>query len=130
MVAMNRRVIELLNERDYTSPFLDCIAPDLDIDLHGHRLVGLEGFVEGYKAVADASPGLHVDVTNSSAIVDERLHTGTVVLHVILSSYYDTTSKLASERAATILSCWRQTPDTGRWMVFSYKMYYGIQVVP
>ncbi|KAI5364763.1 Putative NTF2-like domain superfamily protein [Septoria linicola] len=128
LVAKNRRVIELMNERNYTSPFFDCIATDLEIDLHGHRLIGLKGFVEGYKAVADASPGLHVKITNASGIVDEALQSGTVILHVILSSYYDTTSRLATERASTILSCW--TRENDRWLVYSYKMYCGIQAVP
>lgn len=128
LVAKNRRVIELMNERNYNSPFFDCIAIDLETDLHGHRLIGLEGFVEGYKAVADASPGLHVRITNASGIVDEALQTGTVILHVLLSSYYDITSRLATERAATILSCWRC--EDNRWLVYSYKMFYGIQAVP
>lgn len=128
LVAKNCRVIELMNERNYTSPFFDCIATDVEIDLHGHRLIGLKGFVEGYKAVADASPGLHVRITNASGIVDEALQTGTVILHVLLSAYYDTTSRLATERAAMILSCWRREND--RWLVYSYKMYYGVQAIP
>lgn len=122
LINLNKSLIERLNARQYSSSvYADVVDPDMTIELHGRKLQGPQGFVDGYRDVADLSPGLHVVVTNSSAIVDERLDKATVLLHVKISGFLERTA-----RAGTILSAWRRH-ENGRWTCYSYYMFYGIQ---
>lgn len=122
LITLNKSLLDRLNARQYESTaYHDVLDPEIHIDLHGRHLTGPEGFVHGYRDVADVSPGLHVTITNSSAIVDERLDRATVLLHVSLTGYLEDT-----RRAGTILSCWRRCGD-GRWTCYAYHMFYGIQ---
>lgn len=122
LISLNKSLLERLNARQYDSnAYTDALDPDIHIELHGTTLTGPQGFVDGYKNVADQSPGLRVAVTNSSALVDERLDTATVLFHVTLAGYLEST-----RRAGTIFSCWRRHKD-GRWTAYAYHMFYGIQ---
>lgn len=125
LISLNKSLLDRLNARQYdSSAYSDVLDPDIHIDLHGTTLIGPQGFVDGYKNVADQSPGLHVTITNSSAIVDEKLDKATVLFHLTLVGYLEST-----RRAGTILSCWRRHED-GRWTAYAYHMFYGIQEVP
>ncbi|KAK4623519.1 hypothetical protein CLAFUW4_07570 [Fulvia fulva] len=84
------------------------------------HLKGLEGFIEGYKQVADIGKGLHVHVTNSSAIIDEALGHATVILHVQLTGWPDD-----MKRAGTLLMSWKK--EERRWVTHPCHMFYGIQ---
>lgn len=122
LITLNKSLLDRLNARQYDSTaYSDVLDPDIHIDLHGRSLTGPQGFVDGYKNVADVSPGLHVTITNSSAIVDERLDKATVLFHIVVVGYLEST-----QRAGTILSCWRRHED-GRWTAYAYHMFYGIQ---
>ncbi|KAF2163573.1 hypothetical protein M409DRAFT_26183 [Zasmidium cellare ATCC 36951] len=122
LISLNKSLLDRLNGRQYDSTaYQDVLDPDIHIELHGRMLKGPQGFVDGYKDVADLSPGLHVSITNSSAIVDERLDKATVLLHLNLTGFLEET-----RRAGTILSCWRRHED-GRWTSYAYHMFYGIQ---
>lgn len=122
LITLNKSLLDRLNARQYDSTaYTDVLGSDIHIELHGTTLIGPQGFVDGYKNVADLSPGLRVTITNSSAIVDERLDKATVLFHVTLAGYLEST-----RRAGTILSCWRRHED-GRWTAYAYHMFYGIQ---
>lgn len=112
LVHLNKRLIHLMNERDYENPFFDILS-HVYVELHGLIGTGKEDFIYGYKTIADESPNLHAEVTNASATVEEDLNRGTVILYVDISGYRN-----ESMKAATILSTWNRVDM--RWSCVSY----------
>jgi hypothetical protein len=116
-------VIHLLNARQYTHPFFFAhVRQNVYTELQGRGTVGLRPFLENHQKDARGSSSFYVDVDfNATALVDEDVGSGTVILSQHLSGFGGTLSGIA--RAGTILFSWQRSK--GRWWCSNATMIYG-----
>lgn len=122
LIHLSTRLIDLLNSRDYANDyFINHVSRKVYIEFQGKCTTGLEPFIENYKIDADRSPAFYVNISNSSALVDEDAGTATVILSQHLRGYED--EMRGKGKAGTILLSWRR--GKGRWWIGSGYMMFG-----
>ena len=131
LITLAKRVIDLLNCRDYTNTFFtQYVSSDVRTGFEGHTTVGISDFISNYRQDADVSPNFRVDIVNSSAIIDEKAGRATVLLSQDLSGFEEGT-----KRAGSILSSWKWERRSlegggdgirqGQWVCLSCQMLFG-----
>ena len=81
---------ETLNNRNFESPWLDYLAPDV-IAIHETTPIsrGRERLIENLRSMIEQMPEYHADILNSTATVNERRGTAVVYIHLFLTGMPD-----------------------------------------
>ncbi|KAF2160100.1 hypothetical protein M409DRAFT_60211 [Zasmidium cellare ATCC 36951] len=93
MIHLSTRIIDLMNDRNYTSPFLSCLAPDIE----SPGSCGRSNVIQGFKKIAEALPNHRNKVQNVTCTVDEDTGTAKVVMTMRVSGFvYETIRQSSS----------------------------------
>ena len=125
LIHMSKAALDLLNARAYGHWFFTThVSHNVYTEFQGKCSTGRKQFINNYKMDADRSSAFHVDVVNSSAMVDEEAGSATVILSQHLKGYGNQMEGMG--QAGTILMSWRRAKQ--RWYCGSVCMMYGTPV--
>ena len=110
---------EILNNRNFHSPWLDYLAPDV-VAIHETTSVvqGRKQLVDNLREMLQTMPDYHADIVNTTATVDERKGSATVYLHLFLSGMPD-----GIRRESVNVLAWERRK--GEWLLTNHKGMRG-----
>ena len=110
---------ETLNNRNFNSPWLDYLAPDV-VAIHEATAVvqGRERLITNLRELLQTMPDYHADILNTTAIVNERKGTATVYLHLFLSGMPD-----GIRRESVNVLAWQRRK--GEWLLTKHQGMRG-----
>lgn len=110
---------ETLNNRNFNSPWLDYLAPDV-VAIHEATSVvqGREQLIHNLRELLQTMPNYHADILNTTVTVDERKGTATVYLHLFLSGMPD-----GIRRESVNVLAWERRK--GEWLLTKHQGMRG-----
>lgn len=110
---------ETLNNRNFESPWLDYLAPDV-IGIHETIPVvhGKEQLIENLREMLRMMPDYHAEILSTTATVDERKGTATIYLHLFLSGMPD-----GIRRESVNVLAWERR--RGEWLLTNHRGMRG-----
>lgn len=116
LIHLSIRIIELMNERDYDSPFLNCLSPD--IVSQGNY--GRQAVIQGFRCLFEQLPDYHNEIQNSTCTVNGEMGRAKVVMTTRVSGFV-----CGTMRQSVSLFTWIRTGD--RWSCTRYGIIRGIE---
>jgi ketosteroid isomerase-like protein len=110
---------ETLNNRNFASPWLDYLAPDV-VAIHETTpaVYGKDQLVENLRHMMEMMPDYHAKIVNTTVTVNEQKRTATVHLHLFLTGMPD-----GLHRESVNVLTWQQRE--GQWLLTCHSGMRG-----
>ncbi|KAK4635222.1 hypothetical protein CLAFUW4_00603 [Fulvia fulva] len=114
---LSTKIIEIMNERDYQNPFLNCLSADI---LCGTSNSGRTKVIAAHRKMVDHMPDYRNEIQHATCTVNDDSGCATVVMTMKVTGF-----KFDTLRQSIANFSW--TRDGDRWACAAYGVLRGIE---